>query len=230
VLFGLYYGEAFGMSFRGGEAAVTPLEGIASSVFFGFTVLLIAFILKVVNLVIRGDHYVAVGLHVPLILLFTATGALLLGLVRVPEILHSKPGIRLVSPLPSLSPALALLGLAWLAASILYGKMRRVGEVSVLLSELPVALIEVLIASFANLFSFVRLELLHVVHATLTHLSLKALQLPGGIVLVVFLQLLIILGEGFFASVQSLRLLYYETLTKFYEGSGRVFKPHKIPS
>jgi V/A-type H+-transporting ATPase subunit I len=79
---------------------------------FGFTVLLIAFILKVVNLVIRGKHYVAVGLHVPLILLFTATSALLLGLVRVPEILHSKPGIWLVSPLPSLSPALAPLGLA----------------------------------------------------------------------------------------------------------------------
>jgi len=47
---------------------------------------------------------------------------------------------------------------------------------------------------------------------------------------VILLQLLIILGEGFFASVQSLRLLYYETLAKFYEGSGRVFKPHKIPS
>jgi len=56
------------------------------------------------------------------------------------------------------------------------------------------------------------------------------LQLPGGIVLVVFLQLLVILGEGFFASVQSLRLLYYETLTKFYEGSGRIFESHKIPS
>jgi V/A-type H+-transporting ATPase subunit I len=229
VLFGLYYGEAFGISFRDGEEAVTPLEGIASAVLFGFTVLLIAFILKVVNLVIRGDHYVAVGLHVPLILLFTATGASLLGVIRVPEILHSKPGIWLVSPLPSLGPALALLGLAWLAASILYGKIRHVGEVSVLLSELPAALIEVLIASSANLFSFVRLEMLHIIHATLTQLSLKALQLPGGIVLVVFLQLLIILGEGFFASVQSLRLLYYETLTKFYEGSGRVFKPHKIP-
>jgi Archaeal/vacuolar-type H+-ATPase subunit I len=229
VLFGLYYGEVFGMSFRGGEVAVTPLE-VASAVLFGFTVLLIAFILKVVNLVIRGEHYVAVGLHVPLILLFTATSALLLGLVRVPEILHSKPGIWLVSPLPSLSPALAPLGPAWLAASILYGKIRRVSEVSVLLSEHPVALIEVLIASFANLFGFVRLELLHVVHATLTHLSLKAPQLPGGIVVVILLQLLIILGEGFFASVQSLRLLCYETFTKFYEGNGTVFKPHKIPS
>jgi V/A-type H+-transporting ATPase subunit I len=125
---------------------------------------------------------------------------------------------------------LAPLGLAWLAASILYGKIRRVSEVSVLLSELPVALIEALIASFANLFSFVRLELLHVVHATLTHLSLKALQLPGGIMVVILLQPLIILGEGFFASVQSLSLLCYETLTKFYEGNGRVFKPHMIPS
>jgi len=98
VLFGLYYGKAFGMSFRGGGAAVTPLEGIASAVLFGFTVLLIAFILKVVNLIIRGERYVAVGLHVPLILLFTAASALLLGLVRVPKILHSKPGIWLVSP------------------------------------------------------------------------------------------------------------------------------------
>jgi len=104
VLFGLYYGEAFGISFRDGEAVVTPLEGIASAVLFGFTVLLIAFILKAVNLIIRGEYYLAVELYVPLILLFTAVGALLLGLVRVPEILHSKPDIWLVSPLPSLSP------------------------------------------------------------------------------------------------------------------------------
>lgn len=60
---------------------------------FGFTALLIAFILKAVNLAIRREHYVAVGLYVPLILLFTATGALLLGVVRIPEILHSKPSI-----------------------------------------------------------------------------------------------------------------------------------------
>ncbi|MFZ8809909.1 MAG: hypothetical protein ACO2PN_17625 [Pyrobaculum sp.] len=45
------------------------------------------------NLAIRREHYVAVGLYVPLILLFTATGALLLGVVRIPEILHSKPSI-----------------------------------------------------------------------------------------------------------------------------------------
>ena len=141
------------------------------------------------NLAFCREYNLTVGLYVPLILLFTATGALLLGVVRIPEILHSKPSIWLVSPLPSLGPALALLGLAWLAASILYGKIRRVGEVSVLLSELPIALVEVLTASFANLFSFVRLEILHITHATLTHLSLKALQLPGGIVLIVFLQL-----------------------------------------
>jgi hypothetical protein len=47
-------------------------------------VLLIAFILKAVNLVTRGEYYVTVGLHIPLILLFTATGTLPLGVVRVP--------------------------------------------------------------------------------------------------------------------------------------------------
>jgi V/A-type H+-transporting ATPase subunit I len=103
VLFGLYYGEVFGMSFRGGEEAATPLEGIASAVLFGFTVLLIAFILKVVNLIIRGEHYVAVGLHIPLILLFTATGALLLGVVRVPGyyIQSQASGWRLRCPAPA---------------------------------------------------------------------------------------------------------------------------------
>jgi len=222
--------QAFGVSFTGGELGATPLEGVASATLFGFTVLLLAFLLKVVNLLYRRDYYVAAGLYAPLILLFTATGALSLGILRVPQILQTKPGIWLVSPLPNLAPTLTLLALVWLMVAIAYGRIRHVNRVDILLRELPLAFIEVLIASFANVFSFIRLEIIHIIHATFTHLSLKALQLPGGIAVVIFLQLLIIIGEGFFASVQSLRLLYYETLTKFYEGTGRVFKPHKISS
>ncbi len=69
------------------------MEGLASAVLFGFTALLIALILKAVNLAIRRGYYLTAGLYVPLILLFTATGALSLGVVRIPEILHSRPSI-----------------------------------------------------------------------------------------------------------------------------------------
>jgi hypothetical protein len=66
-------------------------------------VLLIAFILKAVNLVTRGEYYVAVGLHIPLILLFTATGALPLGVVRVPGyyVQSQASGWRLRCPAPA---------------------------------------------------------------------------------------------------------------------------------
>jgi len=228
TLFGLYYGEAFGIRIREAEIGITPLEGIASAILFGFTVLLIAFILKLVNLALRREYYVAAGLYAPLLLLYTSIGALVLGLFEVPQILESKPGIWLVAPLPEMASTLALLGVSWLGLSIVYGRVKYVKELKVLCSELPIVFIETFMAGIANIFSFVRLEILHILHATLTHLSLRALALPGGVVLVIFLQLLIIIGEGFFASIQSLRLLYYETLTKFYEGTGRVFKPYKL--
>ena len=85
--------------------------------------LLIAFILKIVNLVTRGEYYVAVGLHILLTFAIYSHRRITARRCQSPRILHSKPGIWLASPLPSPGSALALLGLAWLAASILYGKI-----------------------------------------------------------------------------------------------------------
>ncbi|WP_053240477.1 hypothetical protein [Pyrobaculum islandicum] len=73
-----------------------------------------------------------------------------------------------------------------------------------------------------------RLEIVHDTHGTLTHLTLRAASLSGGIVITILLQLLVVLSEGKLTTIQSLRLVYYETLTKFYHCTGRVFRLDKI--
>jgi V/A-type H+-transporting ATPase subunit I len=44
----------------------------------------------------------------------------------------------------------------------------------------------------------------------------------------VVFNLLIILGEGFVAFVQSLRLHYYEMYSKFFSGTGVLFMPFTL--
>ncbi|PVU72061.1 hypothetical protein DDW08_03165, partial [Vulcanisaeta sp. SCGC AB-777_J10] len=51
---------------------------------------------------------------------------------------------------------------------------------------------------------------------------------PAGIAVLVIFNLLIILGEGFVAFVQSLRLHYYEMYSKFFSGTGVLFMPFTL--
>jgi len=96
---------------------------------------------------------------------------------------------------------------------------------------------EALLSYFANTVSFVRLGAYAMSHAALLVAAFMIAAdvkhfSPGGTLLSV---LVIILGnlvalvlEGIVASVQALRLEYYEFFGKFFSGGGQPFKPFRL--
>lgn len=106
-------------------------------------------------------------------------------------------------------------------------------------SESLVGAFEAVLSYFSNTISFVRLAAYAMSHAALLLAAflmadaVKHLPVAGGVLSV----LVIILGnavalalEGIVASVQALRLEYYEFFSKFFPGSGQPFIPFCLPT
>ena len=104
-------------------------------------------------------------------------------------------------------------------------------------SESLVGAFEAVLSYFANTISFVRLAAYAMSHAALLVAAfmmageMKHLAVGGNLLCV----LVIILGnlvamvlEGIIASVQALRLEYYEFFGKFFSGSGQPFRPFRL--
>ncbi|WP_243678288.1 hypothetical protein [Vulcanisaeta distributa] len=93
---------------------------------------------------------------------------------------------------------------------------------------------EAAIPSLTNTISFMRLSIVAIMHAVFTAMtyawatSLGLLTPPAGLAVLIVFNLLIILGEGFVAFVQSLRLHFYEMYTKFFSGAGVLFIPFTL--
>ena len=91
----------------------------------------------------------------------------------------------------------------------------------------------VLIEYLSNTISYVRLAAFALTHEALFTafwiLTLMVLPTPGGGIwaTIIFLlgQLILVGLEGLVVFIQDLRLTYYEYFTKFFEGSGREFRP-----
>jgi V/A-type H+-transporting ATPase subunit I len=81
----------------------------------------------------------------------------------------------------------------------------------------------------ANTMSYARLGILLLVHAALLMVLNRAIALPLAIsipMLIIF-NILIMLLEGLIVYIQDLRLHLYEWFTKFYDGTGTIFKSIK---
>jgi len=96
---------------------------------------------------------------------------------------------------------------------------------------------EGLLSYFANTVSFVRLAAYAMSHAALLMATfmiaenVKHLPLGGnllGVMVIIFGNLVAIVLEGIVASVQALRLEYYEFFGKFFSGGGRPFEPFRL--
>jgi len=142
-------------------------------------------------------------------------------------------------------PALALLLMA-LKEPIAYALRRRAGGAahgdSLLLAsvESVVDVFEGVLGYMANTISFVRLAAYAMSHAALlaaTFLMAREMsRLVGGgglgsalgVAIIIVGNVLTILLEGIIASVQAIRLQYYEFFGKFFSGSGRAFRPFRL--
>lgn len=90
------------------------------------------------------------------------------------------------------------------------------------------ALLMVFVEGLANLFSFLRIVAFALAHASLAGAALQLAGFMGTIPSLILMNLIAMTFEFMSSGVQSLRLLYYEFMSKFYHGEGVPFSPFRI--
>ncbi|MBU6398978.1 MAG: hypothetical protein KGS61_01545 [Verrucomicrobia bacterium] len=244
MTFGVVYGSCFGLdSLRPYALWRDPLAGdplglLGGAVGIGIILISLGILLNVLNRLERGDLIGAV------LDKFGLAGALFYwgGLLLVARFgaLQARGWLR---PACLLFLGLPLAG--WvLQEPIEYLRRRRRGSPPGPGEGLGSAVIESLVSAFeavlsylANTISFVRLAAYAMSHAALLMaVIMLANQLGrcpiGGdclsLVMIVLGNIGIIVLEGIIASVQALRLEYYEFFGKFYTGNGQAFAPFQL--
>ncbi len=216
---------------------------LAVSIMVGIVSLLLAFALKAINAYRGGERDLAVGFYIPLFFFFTFLVLALMGPGFVPVIIIGEKA-PLLQPLYPLFNAIRDLMWYWayavfaLLAILIYSlfhfraKYRGVPGFSAAQLAVEVSA-EAAIPSLTNTISFMRLSIVAIMHAVFTAMTYAwavslGLFTPAGLAVLIVFNLLIILGEGFVAFVQSLRLHFYEMYTKFFSGAGILFMPFTL--
>ena len=89
------------------------------------------------------------------------------------------------------------------------------------------ALLMTFVEGLANLFSFLRIVAFALAHASLAGAAHQLSAFMGNIPSLILMNLIALSFEFMSSGVQSLRLLYYEFMGKFYQGDGVPFKPFR---
>jgi len=248
MFFGAFvYQEVFGFGFKelgikmptppilhlfgeGHELVTTEgvLAGIKAAFILGFFLILLAFLSKFINTLLKGEPDVAVALVLPQVVLFFSLGMVFFSLVK--DALH----LEFMAPLLQLPWLYIFVGaFMWSAAGAfaLRAKYKHHEEAPPVTEEFIMGFVEGSLGALANIPSFARLVILILIHGVLAKLvnGVATSLGPAGILFAVFGHSLIAAAEGLFSMVQSLRLVFYETLSKFYEGRGRLFIPLALP-
>ncbi|ADN50277.1 V-type ATPase 116kDa subunit family protein [Vulcanisaeta distributa] len=249
-------GTVFGIEvlpalFRLVHVGGTALEVLSNSIYAMLTVsimvgiisLLLAFAFKAINAYRGGERDLALGFYVPLFFFFLFLVLALMGPGFVPV-------IRIGEETPLLQPLYPLFntieGLMWywvyavfatlaiLMYSLFYFRAKYRGVPGFSAAQLAVEVsAEAAIPSLTNTISFMRLSIVAIMHAVFTAMTYAwavslGLFTPAGLAVLIIFNLIIILGEGFVAFVQSLRLHFYEMYTKFFSGAGVLFTPFTL--
>lgn len=242
TVFGVVYGSYFGLpSLKHHALWHDPLEGnplslMAISVAFGVVMISLGLVLNTINRFRRGDRLGGCLDKYGLAGIWFYWGALALALnataIRARGLLPWATLIFLGLPVL----AWALTGpLRWLA-------MRRGGDaaegsLSDALTEAFAGAFEAVLGYLSNTVSFVRLAAYAMSHAALLMAAyvvaseVRKLPFGGdlmGLLVIVAGNLFALLLEGIVASVQALRLEYYEFFGKFFSGSGQPFRPFRL--
>ncbi|MHA1615867.1 MAG: V-type ATP synthase subunit I [Candidatus Njordarchaeales archaeon] len=92
-------------------------------------------------------------------------------------------------------------------------------------------LLETVIAFMSNMLSYTRLAGFNIAHVALAVVIARLLEvnpLLGIGMGLIFLNIFALTLEFLVVMIQALRLVFYEFMTKFYRGTGRLFKPFRI--
>ena len=90
------------------------------------------------------------------------------------------------------------------------------------------ALLMTFVEGLANLFSFLRIVAFALAHASLAGAAHQLSAFMGTIPSLILMNLIAMSFEFMSSGVQSLRLLYYEFMGKFYSGEGVPFRPYRL--
>jgi V/A-type H+-transporting ATPase subunit I len=243
ALLGFVYGEYFG--FHGWGLWHNPLEADATEVLvhaiaIGVGIISLGLVLNIVNRFRRGD---VVGGFLDKFGVFGAVfywGVLALGIKAATsdsKTLHWAELVLLI-----ILPLVALM----LKEPIQYALARRRGQappaenLGMAFLESAIEMFEAVLSYMANTLSFIRLGAYAMSHAAILMATLllarevSAMAGGGGvgstagILVLVVGNLLIIVLEGLLATVQAIRLTYYEFFSKFFSGGGRAFEPFRL--
>ncbi len=230
MIFGLLYGEVFGIEELIPALVIKPFEEIntvlVAAIAVGVVLILIAYILGMVNSFKRRD--IEEGLFgkeglagfIFYICLLALVGGNLIGRTIIPTgvgialIILSVVGMVLKEPLTNL----------------ITGKRPLHGEdVAGYYVQSVFSLIEVVLSMLSGTISFIRVGAF-----TLTHVGLfiafktigEMIGTNTGNVIVLIIGNIVVIGlEGLIVFIQGLRLQYYELFSRYYKGDGKEFKP-----
>ncbi len=242
-IFGFIYGEYFGA--HGWGLWHNPLEGEAlelliDAIVVGIVVISTGLVLNIINRFRKGD---VLGGFLDKFGVAGAVfywGVLALAVkffVYEQKDLHWLEIVVLV--------VLPLLGLALkepiaFALAARAGKKHHAGNLLMAAFESVIEVFEAVLAYGANTISFVRLAAYAMSHAAILLATfLMAREVSGmigggglgstvGILIIVVGNILTILLEALIATVQAIRLTYYEFFSKFFTGTGRAFQPFEL--
>ncbi|HEU5395889.1 MAG TPA: V-type ATPase 116kDa subunit family protein [Verrucomicrobiae bacterium] len=243
MVFGALYGSCFGLeSFKKFALWHDPLAGDPMSLMrvaieVGIVMISLGLVLNIINRLRHGDFVGA------LLDKFGLAGALFYWLALVLFVQFAAIRSRgWMTPVLLLLSALVVMWLlkepfeAWRGRAA--GHMGEGGLFN-LITESFAGAFEGLLSYFANTISFVRLAAYAMSHAALLlaafMIAADVKTVPGaggalGVAVIVLGNLVAIVLEGIVASVQALRLEYYEFFGKFFSGGGRPFHPFRLHS
>ena len=233
MIFGVLYGEVFGIEELIPALVIKPFEEIntvlVAAIVVGVVLILISYILGIINCFKRKD--IEEGLFgkeglaglIFYICLLAIVGGTLIGKPIIPTglgiaiILICIAGMVLKEPLTNL----------------ITGKRPLHGEdVSGYYVQSIFSLIEVILSMLSGTISFIRVGAF-----TLTHVGLfiafktigEMIGTSTGNVIVLIIGNIVVIGlEGLIVFIQGLRLQYYELFSRYYKGDGKEFNPISI--
>ncbi|TYB83866.1 MAG: hypothetical protein FXF54_13320 [Kosmotoga sp.] len=234
IIFGILYGSFFGFE------VFSPLwlrptieieQLMSFSIYFGIAVILCGFLLNIINGFMRRDWEKAIFGEKGIV------GALLYVFLVYTVIMYLRNG-KIPVPMNLFISILIILSITIIISEPLNKIIKRqkpeiTGEFWI---TSGVRFMNTLLEFLSNTISFVRLAAFALTHGALFNafwtLTLMVKPTPGGglwAALIFLLGQFILIGlESLVVFIQDLRLTYYEYFTKFFDGTGRLYKPFVI--
>ncbi len=239
MTFGAFYGSIFGNEHVLKPLFLSPMHGFMRlfmlAVAFGAVFISFGIILNIINLFNKRKYYQGLFEKTGLFGLWFYWGVLTI-VIRTMVFKKSFNILGIETILLIILPLFLLFlnePLHWYIEKKQGHTEEGIGSV-ILVSIIE--LIEIVIYFLGSTASFMRMGALALAHASLsfaifTMAGLLQGSVTGDIfaIVVIFIgNVFIIILEGLVASIQTMRLQYYEFFSKFFSGEGRGFKPFKI--